>query len=87
METGGTEESQQAFVTILFLAGVLRLIESVGIDKERPALDIFNRLAHELQFWPKTNRRIRFHLKKRTMLLIVIDNRGIMAGITEVESA
>ena len=60
-----TQDVQQPIVTKLFLLAILGLVQTVGIDKKRLALDGVYLLTLELQSRPEANRCIGEHLDKR----------------------
>ena len=88
--TGGIEmriaqELQQAVVAELFLLRVLGFVESVGIDKQRTALDGVNLLTFVFQSGPQTDGRVGNHIEEFTVMFASANDGRIMAGIAEVE--
>ena len=62
LEVGVAQDIEQAIIAKLNLSWVFGLVESIGIDEQRPTLDAINLFAHVLQIGPQANRSIRLHL-------------------------
>ena len=87
VELGITQEIEQTIVAELLLLEILSLIQSVGIDKQRTALDARNLLAFVFQAWEEAYRCIGNHLEEITIVIATSDYWRVVSGITEVQMA
>ena len=86
-EVGTSQGSEQAIVAEPLLLEILSLIQSVGIDEQRPILDRIDFLALIQLLRPQADRRVGNHVKEVAMTVANAYNRRIMTGIAVVEMA
>lgn len=86
-EVGTSQGSEQAIVAEPLLLGILSLVQSVGIDEQRPILDRIDFLALIQLLRPQADRRVGNHVKEVAMTVANAYNRRIMTGIAVVEMA
>ena len=87
LEVGTSQGSERAMVDEQLLLGILSLVQSVGIDEQRPILDRIDLLALIQLLRPQADRRVGNHVKEVAMTVANAYNRRIMTGIAVVEMA
>jgi len=81
----GAQDAEQTVVAKLLLLLVLRFVKTVGVEKQRTALDIVNLLALVFDAREEADGGIRQHFEELTLTVTVTDNRRVVAGIAEIE--
>ena len=83
VEMSIAQDIYQMVIAKLTVLAVLGFVQSVGIDKQRTALDAIYLLALELQTWHYADGEVGQHLQELAVMLATAYYRWVMAGIAE----